>query len=100
MIMFNPPHPGEFINDVYLEPYAISIRAAATNLGVSPSTFARLIKQQRGISPEMALRLSKVFGRTAESWLTMQGQYDLWQVEQELNLGDVKPLTFDKRVAD
>ncbi len=99
MIMFDPPHPGEFINEVYLEPYSISMRAAATNLGVSPSTFARLIKQQSGISPEMALRLSKVFGRTPESWLTMQDQYDLWQVKQKVNLGDVKPMNFAKRAA-
>ncbi len=98
MIMFNPPHPGEFINEVYLEPYAISVRSAAANLGVNPSTLSRLIKQQSGISPEMAMRLSKAFGRSPESWLAMQDQYDLWQVKQQLDLNDVKPMNFDKQV--
>lgn len=66
-MMHNPPYPGEFINETYLEPLNISIREAANKLAVSPSTFARLISGKSNISPIMALRLSKAFGRTPES---------------------------------
>ncbi|SDU66431.1 HigA family addiction module antitoxin, partial [Desulfobacula phenolica] len=72
MAMYNPPHPGEFIKDVYLEPLEVSPRSVALRLKVSPSTFSRLIKGQSAISPGMALRLSKCLGRSPESWLLMQ----------------------------
>ena len=85
MTMFNPPHPGEFIHDVYLEPFGFSCRFVALNLGVAPSSLNRILKGQSGISPEMALRLSKALGRTPESWLTMQDNYDLWQAKQNVN---------------
>lgn len=68
MTMHNPPHPGAFVREVYLEPFNISSRQLASNLGVSPSTLSRVLKGESGISPEMALRLSKVLGRTPESW--------------------------------
>lgn len=92
MEMYNPLHPGEFIKEVYLEPYSISIRQVAEKLNVSPSTISRIIKQQSSISPEMALRLSKTLGRSAESWLAMQDCYDLWNVKQTLNLEKVEKL--------
>ena len=76
MAMHNPPHPGEFIRDIYLEPHGISIRTLAENLGVSPSTLARVVNGRSGVSPEMALRLSKALGRSPESWLAMQQSYD------------------------
>jgi len=66
MIMHNPPHPGEFIKEAYLEPLGISPHKIALRLGVSPSTFLRLLKGQSGISPEMSLRLSKCLGRSPE----------------------------------
>lgn len=66
--MHNPPHSGEFIREVYLVPFGISSRQLASSLGISPSTLSRLLKGDSGISPEMALRLSKVLGRTPESW--------------------------------
>lgn len=94
MIMHNPPHPGEFIQDVYLEPHQISARTVAKHLGVSPSTFNRILKKQSAVSPEMALRLSKVLGRSAESWLAMQDLYDLWQAKQSINLSDIQPIDF------
>jgi addiction module HigA family antidote len=81
MSMYNPPHPGEFIREVYLEPLKISHRSVALKLKVSPSTFLRLIKGQSNVSPEMALRLSKGLGRTAESWLAMQDIYNLWHAK-------------------
>lgn len=93
MNMFNPPHPGEFIKEVFLEPYGISYRTVATKLKVSPSTFHRLIKQQSNITPEMALRLSKTLGRSPESWLIMQDNYNLWQAKQNLNIDEVEKLT-------
>ncbi|MCK0746791.1 HigA family addiction module antitoxin [Chromohalobacter nigrandesensis] len=95
MTMHNPPHPGAFIREVYLEPFSISSRQLAANLGVSPSTLSRALKGESGISPEMALRLSKVLGRTPESWLAMQDMYDLWVARNTLNLDDIRPLDFD-----
>ena len=92
MSMHNPPHPGEFIREVYLEPLNVSFRIVAKKLKVSPSTFHRLIKGQSNISSEMALRLSKTLGRTPESWLTMQDNYNLWQAKQRVNLDEVEKL--------
>jgi addiction module HigA family antidote len=85
-IMHNPPHPGEFIKETYIEPLNISLRTAAFKLNVSPSTFSRLIKGEADISPEMALRLSKAFGRTPESWMQMQSNFELWKARQHVNL--------------
>jgi addiction module HigA family antidote len=93
MSMYNPPHPGEFIREVYLEPLGISYRTVAAKLKVAPSTFNRLIKGQSNISSEMALRLSKTLGRSPESWLIMQNNYNLWQARQTINLDEVEELT-------
>ena len=95
MTMNNPPHPGEFIKEVYLAPFSISSRQLAASLGVSPSTLSRLLKGDSGISPEMALRLSKVLGRTPESWLSMQDGYDLWVARNTVNLDDIHPMDFE-----
>lgn len=92
MSMYNPPHPGEFIREVYLEPLGISYRTVAAKLKVAPSTFNRLIKGQSNISSEMALRLSKTLGRSPESWLIMQNNYNLWQARQTINLDEVEEL--------
>ena len=94
MSMHNPPHPGEFIREVYLAPYEISVRGLAERLGVSASTLTRVINGQSGISPEMALRLSKAVGRSPESWLAMQHNYDLWRAKQATDLTDVRPVEF------
>ena len=95
MPMHNPPHPGEFIRDVYLDPYGVSLRKLAERLDVVPSTLARLIRGQSAISPEMALRLSVALGRSPESWLAMQHNYDLWQARQRVDLRKVKKLDVD-----
>ena len=92
MSMHNPPHPGEFIQEVYLEPSGISYRTVASKLKVAPSTFVRLIRGQSNISSEMALRLSKTLGRSPESWLIMQNNYNLWHARQRLNLDEVEKL--------
>lgn len=94
MSMHNPPHPGEFIKEIYLDPYDLSIRSLAENLGVASSTLTRIINGQSGISPEMALRLSKSIGRTPESWLAMQHNYDLWQAKSSVDLSSVKEIEF------
>lgn len=92
MTMYNPPHPGEFIVSVYLEPNGISGREVASKLGVSPSTLNRILTGRSGVSPEMALRLSKCLGRSPESWLTMQHAHDLWQAKKSVDLSDVEPV--------
>jgi antitoxin HigA-1 len=76
--MHNPPHSGEFITEVYLEPNNLSGRELAATLGVSASTLHRILTGTSAVSPEMALRLSKALGRSPESWLAMQSNYDLW----------------------
>ena len=83
MRQHNPPHPGEVIDGLYLEPFEVSARTMATRLGVSPSTFARVVSGKSALSPDMAIRLSKVLGRSPESWLQMQVNYDIWVAEQQ-----------------
>ncbi len=95
MTMHNPPHPGEFIRETYIEPFEISIRSLAESLGVAPSTLARIINLRSGVSPEMALRLSKALGRSPESWLAMQRNYDLWQTKRTADLSDVQKVQFE-----
>ena len=92
--MHNPPHPGEFIREVYLEPFGITGRQLSKNLAVSPSTLNRLLNGQSGISAGMALRLSKALGRTPESWLAMQGNFNLWQARKSVNLDEVQKVEF------
>ena len=92
MVMHNPPHPGEFINGIYLEPNGISGRELAAKLDVAPSTLSRVLNGSSRVSPEMALRLSKALGRTPESWLSMQDNHDLWVAKKSLNLSRVEKL--------
>ncbi|HEV1996407.1 MAG TPA: HigA family addiction module antitoxin [Candidatus Acidoferrum sp.] len=83
MAMKNPPHPGGFVLRQCIVPFGLTIRDAAAALGVTRTTLSELPNGKRGISPEMAVRLSKVFGGSAESWLTQQAQYDLAQVRAD-----------------
>ena len=80
--MFNPPHPGEFIQATYLEPFGVSQNAIADELGVARSTFNRIVRGTSNVSSEMAIRLSRVLGRSPESWLMMQANYDLYHAEK------------------
>ena len=91
--MHNPPHPGELISDVYLEPAGVSARTLAVRLDVSTSTLTRVLNGSSRVTPEMALRLSKSLGRTAESWLAMQDAHDLWVARQRIDLRQVQPLS-------
>ncbi len=83
MNMHNPPHPGEVLRDLCLEPLGLTITDAAAALGVSRKTLSSILNGRAGISPEMALRLSIAFNTTPESWLNQQSQYDLWIARQE-----------------
>src|SRR3990170_638570 len=83
MRMHNPPHPGEILRRLCLEPLGLSVTEAAKALGVSRKTLSGILNGRAGISPEMAVRLSIAFDTTAESWLSQQGQYDLWQAERQ-----------------
>ena len=94
MAMHNPPHPGEFITEVYLEPNNLSGSELAAKLDMSPSTLNRILKGTSGISPEMALRLSKALGRSPESWLAMQYNYDLWRARQHVKLEKGRKVRF------
>lgn len=92
MAMYNPPHPGEFITSVYLEPNGISGRELAAKLDVAASTLSRILNGTSRVTPDMSLRLSKALGRSPESWLTMQDNHDLWVAKQRANLQKVGKL--------
>ena len=92
MTMHNPPHPGEFITDIYLEPNGISGRELAEKLDVAASTLGRVLKGSSRVTPEMALRLSKAIGRSPESWLAMQHADDLRIARQHVDLDRVRKL--------
>ncbi|MGQ0814645.1 MAG: HigA family addiction module antitoxin [Gemmatimonadota bacterium] len=82
MKMHNPPHPGEVLRDLCLDPLGLTISEAARALGVSRKTLSSIVNGRQGISAEMAVRLSIAFDTNAESWLNQQVQYDLWLAEQ------------------
>ena len=92
MKMVNPPHPGEILRELCLEPLGLSVTEAAQALGVSRKTLSSILNGRSGISPEMAVRLSIAFNTTAESWLRQQLQYDLAQAEAKRRLLQVKKL--------
>nr|VFJ96508.1 MAG: addiction module antidote protein, HigA family [Candidatus Kentron sp. LFY]VFJ99628.1 MAG: addiction module antidote protein, HigA family [Candidatus Kentron sp. LFY]VFK21377.1 MAG: addiction module antidote protein, HigA family [Candidatus Kentron sp. LFY] len=92
MLMHNPPHPGEVIKKLCLDPLGLTITEAAKSLDVSRKTLSGIINGKAGVSPEMAVRLSIVFNTSSESWINQQSRYDLWQAEQRRNELQVKPL--------
>jgi addiction module HigA family antidote len=82
MTMKNPPHPGGVVLRQCIQPLGLSITAAASALGVTRNTLSELVNGKRGISPEMAVRLSRVFGGAEDGWLVQQAQYDLAKVRR------------------
>ena len=82
MKMHNPPHPGEVLRALCLDPLGLTVTEAARALGVSRKTLSSILNGRAGISPEMAVRLSLAFDSSAESWLNQQVQYDLWRAER------------------
>lgn len=92
MVMHDPPHPGEIIRNDCLEPLGLTVTRAARALGVSRKHLSEILNGHSGISPEMAIRLSKGFGGSPRSWLEQQMLYDLWRAGQEADRIDVEPL--------
>jgi antitoxin HigA-1 len=93
MKMHNPPHPGEILRELCIEPLGITVTRAAQALGVSRKTLSAILNGRAGISPEMAIRLSKAFDTSPESWLSQQLHYDLWVAEQTLGAVTVEKLS-------
>jgi len=83
MLMHNPPHPGEVLRQLCLDPLKLSVTEAARGLGVSRKTLSAIVNGRAGVTPEMAVRLSIAFGTSSESWLNQQLQYDLWLAEKQ-----------------
>ncbi len=92
MIMHEPLHPGLIVKDALIDNTGMSVTEAAERLGVSRTTLSRLLNGHAGISPEMALRLSKLFNTSIEMWVNIQAQYDVWVIQQSKDDIDVQPL--------
>ena len=82
MEMHDPAHPGEIVREECLKPLGLTVTAAAEALGVTRKALSDLLNGHTGVSPDMAIRLEKVFGSTADTWLRMQMQWDLWEARQ------------------
>lgn len=93
MAMKNPPHPGEIIRDLWITPMGLTVTETASGLGVARKTLSQLLNGRAGISAEMAVRLSKAFGRSPESWLQLQALYDLAQIFKQTDKIKIRPLT-------
>ena len=93
MAMHNPPHPGGIVKRQCLEPLGLSVTKAAEGIGVTRQTLSELVNGRKGVSVEMAIRLSKAFGSTSETWLGMQMAYDLWQARNRI--GEIKVDRFE-----
>lgn len=91
MTIHNPLHPGVIVKDVLIDNANLTVTEAAERLGITRTTLSRLINGKSGISPEMALRLSKFFSNSVEMWLNLQMQYDVWQVQQHSDDIKVEP---------
>ncbi|MCD7879051.1 MAG: HigA family addiction module antitoxin [Candidatus Gastranaerophilales bacterium] len=90
MEMHNPPHPGKILLEESIKPLGISISEFALKIGTSRKNLSEIVNGKTGISPEMALKLSKALNTTAQFWLNMQVQYDLWHAKQIVNLDNVE----------
>ncbi|MBX9586843.1 MAG: HigA family addiction module antidote protein [Gammaproteobacteria bacterium] len=89
MVMHKPLHPGLIVKDALIDNTDLTITEAAIRIGVTRTTLSRLLNGKSGISPEMALRLSKFFGNSIEMWINLQAQYDVWQIRQHSDEIDV-----------
>jgi antitoxin HigA-1 len=94
LIQHNPMHPGEFIKRVYLIPHKIGSNELSRKLKVSPGLVSRLLNGKTDVSPAMAIKLSKVLGRTAESWMNMQDDYSLWHARLKINTDEFESFSF------
>ncbi|MDJ0899446.1 MAG: HigA family addiction module antitoxin [Xenococcus sp. MO_188.B8] len=90
--MYNPMHPEEVIKELYIKESGMSLRTVSEALGVSAPTFSRLVSGKSSVSVDMALRLERILGGSAESWLKMQTNYDLWQTKQSDRYKEIQKL--------
>ena len=88
--MYNPPHIGDIIKEMYIEPLNLSVTEVAKGLGVSRKTLSELINGHSGISSIMALKLAEAFNTTPEYWLNLQQQYDIWQAKQKIDSSEIR----------
>lgn len=86
MRMKNPPHPGRIVRQECIEPLGVTVTEAAAHLGVTRQNLNNVLNGKSGISPEMAIRLSKAFGSRAEVWLGLQMEYDLAEAEKTVGM--------------
>ncbi len=89
MLMHNPPHPGEIIKELCMEPLGLTVEKTAKALGVNRNILSDIVDGKSSITPEIAVRLSIAFNTSSESWMNQQSQYDLWQAEQHREEFDV-----------
>ncbi|HRY19567.1 MAG TPA: HigA family addiction module antitoxin [Candidatus Competibacteraceae bacterium] len=92
MNMHNPPHPGEILQGLWLEPMSVTVTIAAEALGISRQSLSKIVNGSRGVTPEMAVRISRAFGGSPESWLGHQAAFDLWRIQQNREVPDLKRL--------
>ena len=100
MAMVNPPHPGEIVKSECLEPLGLSVSKAAEGLGVSREALSELVNERAGVTAEMAIRLSKAFGSSPETWLGMQTAYDLWEARERAGQMQVTRLAPASAITD
>ena len=93
MSMRNPPHPGGIVRRQCLAPLGLSVTTAARGLGITRQALSGLVNERAGVSVDMAIRLSKAFGSTPETWLSLQTAYDLWLARERASEIEVTPFT-------
>jgi len=99
MVMHDPAHPGDVVRELCLEPLKLSVTEAAKALGVTRKALSELLNGRAGVSPTMALRLARAFDTSAERWMALQQQYDLWQARKTVKLGKVRRLVNQRKTA-
>jgi addiction module HigA family antidote len=90
MHMHNPPHPGEILKELYIEPLHLTISEVAKGIGVTRKSLSEMINGKYGVSTDMAIRLARAFSTTPESWLNLQQQYDIWKAKKTYKLPRIK----------
>ena len=98
MHMYNPPHVGEIVKAMYMEPLGLSVTEVAEGLGVTRKALSELVNGHSGISPTMALKLAEAFNTTPEYWLNLQQHYNLWQAKQKVDLKNVRHFVIENTI--
>jgi addiction module HigA family antidote len=88
--MHTPPHPGEILKELYLEPLGLTITETAEGLGITRKTLSELVNYKANMSPEMAIRLSIAFDTTPEMWMNLQKTYTLWKSKDNVDTTRIK----------